>query len=503
MNYIAISFFVVTILITLGITVWAARRSSGRADYYAAGGKLTGAQNGLAIAGDFMSATTFLGITGMYFMSGVDPSSIYYLTPMVGLPLMLLWVAGPLKRAGKFTLGDVMTSRLRSPGLRVFAGASAIVISTIYLVGQLIGAGGLIQILFGIQFAPAVILVGVLMTIYVAAGGMIAASWVQIIKSVLLVSTIVLLSLVVLVKAGGIGPLYAAAAAAHPMGQNIFMPGGGKMDLFSSVSLSFGMTAGILGLPHLLIRFFTVPDERQARRSAVVATSLIGFVFALMFLVLGPGAIAFVYGQARFNGPDGMLQGGPNMASIHLADALGGNVLMGIAAAVAFATILAVVAGLVMAIASAASHDLYAVLTGRKDKNEREELLVFRVAAGVMAVVAVALAFAFQHENVAFMSALAFGVAASANFPVLVLILYWPRLTTAGALSGGVVGLITSVSLIVIGPAVWVKLLHHAAPIFPSDYPGLITAPLAFVVAIAVSLARPASQALPTGAPAE
>ncbi|HTI67937.1 MAG TPA: cation acetate symporter [Caulobacteraceae bacterium] len=492
MNAVAIGFFVLTILVTLGVTVWAARRSRGRADYYAAGGRLTGAQNGLAIAGDFMSATTFLGITGMYFMSGVDPSAIYYLAPLVGLPLMLLWVAGPLRRAGKFTLGDVMASRLRSPGLRVFAGASAIVISTIYLVGQLIGAGGLIQILFGIGFAPAVILVGVLMTIYVAVGGMIAASWVQIIKSVLLVSTIVLLSAAVLVQAGGFGPLYARAVAAHPLGEGLFMPGGGKMDLFSSVSLAFGMSVGILGLPHLLIRFFTVPDERAARRSAVVATSIIGFVFALMFLVLGPGAIAFVYGQPRFDGPDGLLRGGANMASIHLADALGGNVLMGIAAAVAFATILAVVAGLVMAIASAASHDLYAVLSRRKDKSEHEELLVFRLAAGVMAVVAVALAFAFQHENVAFMSALAFAVAASANFPVLVLILYWPRLTTAGALTGGLVGLISSVALIVIGPAVWVKLLHHAAPIFPSDYPGLLTAPLALIAAILVSLARPA-----------
>ena len=488
----AVIFFIATIALTLGVTIWAARRSKSAADYYVAGGRITGLQNGLAIAGDFMSATTFLGITAMYFASGVDPSAIYYLTPMVGLPLMLLWVAAPLRRAGKFTLGDVMTSRLQSPSLRVFAGASAIVISIIYLVGQLIGAGGLISILFGLNFSTAVVLVGVLMTVYVTVGGMIAATWVQIIKAVLLIATVIGLSIVCLVEAGGFGALYARAAAVHPLGQNLFMPGGGKMDLFSSASLSFGMTVGIMGLPHLLIRFFTVPNEKAARGSAVFATSIIGLVFALMFAVLGPGAIVFVLGQPRFLDAAGMLKGGPNMASIHLADALGGNVLLGITAAVAFATILAVVAGLVMSIASAASHDLYAVLKGGKAKTEREELTVFRVSAGLMAVVAVLLAFAFQHENIAFMSALAFGVAASANFPVLLLVLYWPRLTTAGALSGGIVGLVTSVTLIVLGPAVWVKLLHHPAPIFPSDYPALLTAPLAFVVAIATSLARPA-----------
>ncbi|MEO6340000.1 MAG: cation acetate symporter [Caulobacteraceae bacterium] len=492
---IAIGFFLATVALTLVITFWASRRSKSRADYYAAGGKLTGAQNGLAISGDFMSATTFLGMTGFFFDTGVDPTSIYYLTPLVGLCLMLVLLAGPLRRAGKFTLGDVMANRLQSDGLRLFAGVSTIVISIIYLVGQLIGAGILVRALFGIDFQYSVVLIGILMTVYVAAGGMLAATWVQIVKAAMLVIVVVVISIFCLVEAGGLSALYAKAAAVHPMGKNLFLPGGAKMDLFSAISLGFGMSVGMMGLPHLLIRFFTVPTEKAARQSAVAATSIIGGVFVLLYLVIGPAAVAFLHGNPVYTVAGGGLKGGPNMASIHLANALGGEVLMGIASAVAFATILAVVAGLVMATASAASHDLFAVARRGKTKSEKEELTVFRLAAGAMAVISVIIAFAFQHENVAFLSALAFGVAASANFPVLLLILYWKRLTTAGALAGGLSGLISSVGLITVGPSVWVKVLHHAAPLFPSDYPALLTAPLALVVAVVVSLAtKPQAQ---------
>jgi cation/acetate symporter len=483
----AIVFFFITIAITLGITAWAARRTKGRADYYVAGGRITGVQNGLAIAGDFMSATTFLGISGMYFESGVDPSSIYYLTPLVGFCLMLLWIAAPLRRVGKFTLGDVMTSRLGSAKLRLYAGLSAVIISIFYLVGQLVGAGGLISILFGLNFPSAVVLIGVLMTIYVAVGGMVAATWVQIVKAVLLIATVALMSAIALVQVGGFGPLYDRAAAAHPLGPMLYMPGGARFDLFSSVSLAFAMTFGMLGLPHILIRFFTVPDEAQARKSAMVATVVIGAVFAMMLAVLGPAAIAFVRPAAQYHEAGGGLEGGSNMAAIHLAHALGGDGLLGFCAAVAFATILAVVSGLVMSMASAVSHDIWAVARGDRRGGEREELIVFRLGAAAIAAVAIALALAFEHYNVAFLTTLAFGVAASANFPVLMLVLYWRGLTVAGALAGGLFGLIVSVILTTLGPAVWVKLLHHAQPLFPSDYPALLVAPLTFAVAVLAS----------------
>ena len=492
MNISAVIIFLVTIAVTLGITFWAASRSKNKADYYAAGGRIKGYQNGLAIAGDFMSATTFLGLTGMYFGTGVDPAAIYFLTPLVGLPLMMLLIAAPLRRAGKFTLGDVMGGRLASPALRMFAGWSTVIISIIYLVGQLVGSGVLISGLFGIDFSIAVITVGILMTFYVAVGGMLAATWVQIIKAVLLVAIIVLLAVLCLVRIPA-SELYDQAASAHKLGGGLFGAGQSKLDLFSAASLAFGMSIGMLGLPHLLVRFFTVPDAREAKVSVMVATSIIGVVFVLMFAVLGPAAVAILNADPS-NFVDGVLKGGPNMTSIHLAKALGGPMLMGLTSAVAFATILAVVSGLVMATASAVSHDIYSVLRGPRIRGDKEEMTAFRVGAALMAVVAVVLAFGFRNENVAFLSALAFAVASSANFPVLILILYWPRLTVPGALAGGVFGLVTSVALITLGPSVWTKILGHPAPIFPSDYPGLLVAPLALVVAVVVSLATSQQQ---------
>lgn len=487
----AIACFVVTILITLGITAWAGRRSHAKADYYAAGSRITGAQNGLAIAGDFMSATTVLGITGLYFGGGWD-TAIYYVTPVAGLCLMLLLIAGPLRGLGRFTLGDVVTSRLQDERLRIFSGVSTIAISLIYLVAQMVGAGALISLLFGLPFTVAVLIVGALMALYVAVGGMLAATWVQIVKAVLLMAGVLLLALMALVQGGGMAGLTERAAQLSEQGVAVFQPGGFDNGLFSSISLGVGMVFGFLGLPHLLIRFFTVPDAAQARKSVAVAASLIGVVNAALFLVVGPAAIAFVKGAPAFLGSDGAPRGGGNMVVLHLATALGGELFFGVMAAVAFATILAVVSGLTIASASAASHDLFRTLR-RGRSSERQELWVFRLGALGVALVAVALAVAFQHENVAFLSALAFSVAASANFPVLILVLYWPRLTTAGALAGGVTGLVSSVALIVAGPAVWVKLLGHAAPLFPADYPTLATAPLAFAICILVSLTTPAT----------
>ncbi len=488
MNLIAVAAFVPTIAVTLVITAWAARRTRNKADYYSAGGRVSGFQNGIAIAGDLLSATTFLGLTGMFFAAGADMSSIYYVTPPVAMCLLLALVAGPLRRAGRYTLGDVLTSRGEDQRLRAFSGLSTVTICIIFLVGQMVGAGTLIANLFGLPFGFAVVLIATLMTIYVTFGGMLAATWVQIIKAGLLIFIVMLLAALCLIEAGGIGPIYARAAAVHPLGERLFLPGTGGMDLFSASSLALGTTAGSLGLPHLLIRLFTVPDPAAAQRSVAVATTAIIIVSILLFAVISPAAVALLSGAPAFTGPDGSMAGGVNMTSVNLATVLGGAPLMGVTAAIAFATILAVVAGVVMAAASAASHDVLAPLLPLRERTEAWEIRIFRIGAVAISAVAVLLAFAFQHENVAFLTGLAMAVALSANVPVILLTLYWSRLTAQGALLGGCFGLFTSVGLIVIGPSVWVKLLGNAEPIFPSDYPGLLVAPLAGLIAVAVSL---------------
>ncbi len=480
--------FLATIAVTLGITVWAARRSQSKAALYTAGGEISGTQNGLAISGDFLSATTLLGTTALFFAKGAD-TALYYICPLVGFALMLLLIAGPLRRLGRYTIGDVMVTKLGDERMRLFSGTSSIVIALIYLIAQMVGAGTLISVLFGLSFTAAVLTVGVLVTIYVAFGGMLAATWVQIVKAVLLVASVVGMSILVLHDVGGPAALYARVAAVHPLGVGVFDAGGFQMDLFSSVSFALGQSLGILGLPHLLIRFFTVPDEKAARKSVVVAVWIIGSVFALLFAFVGPGAIALVMDDPAFQAPDGKgILGGGNMAVLHLATALGGQPLFGVLSGIAFATILAVVAGLTISAASASSHDLATTLRGRP-LADRQEVLVFRLATVAISMTAVLLAILFQHENVAFLAALVFAIAASTNFPVLILALYWKGTTAAGAMAGGFAGLVGSVVLIILGPAVWVKILGHAAPVFPSDYPTLVTVPLAFIVAILVSRA--------------
>ncbi len=478
---IGIICFVATVLVTLAITGWAGRQGQKKAQLYNAGGNISGAQNGLAISGDFMSATTVLGITGLFFAGGWD-TIIFYLAPIAGLALMLLLVARPLRRLGVYTLGDVLTHRLKSPGLRLFSGVTTVIISLFYLLAQMVGAGTLIAALFHMPFLSAVCLVGALMALYVAVGGMLAATWVQIVKAGLLLCAVTALAVICLVKAHGLAGLYAAVAPAEA---HLLQPGGMKLDPLSAVSLGLGMVVGLVGLPHLLIRFFTVPDEHAAQTSVVVSSAVVGFVNVLLFLIIGPSVLAFVTGSAHV-GADGKLVGGSNMAILHLASVLGGDGLNGIISAVAFSTILAVVAGLTIASASAASHDIWRTLRAQKS-GDGEELWVFRLSAILFAAVAIALAVVFQHENIAFLSALAFAVAASTNFPVLILVLYWRGLTTAGALVGGFVGLILSIGLIVIGPQVWVPVLHHAHPLFRYEYPALFVVPVTFLTCFLVS----------------
>jgi cation/acetate symporter len=470
-----------TVVITLVITAWAGRQGQKKAQLYNAGGNISGFQNGLAISGDFMSATTVLGITGLFFAGGWD-TIIFYLAPIAGLALMLLLVARPLRRLGVFTLGDVLTHRLKSPGLRLFSGLTTIVISLFYLLAQMVGAGTLIAALFHMPFLFAVSIVGVLMAVYVAVGGMLAATWVQIVKAGLLLCAVTALAAICVMKAGGLAGLYQSVA---PATAHLLQPGGMKLDPLSAISLGLGMVVGLCGLPHLLIRFFTVPNEQAAQTSVVVSSAVVGWVNVILFLIIGPAVLAFVTGAAHV-GADGKLIGGSNMAILHLSQILGGDSLNGVISAVAFSTILAVVAGLTIASASAAANDVWRTLRAQKS-SEGEELWVFRLSAVLFAVIAIALAVVFQHENIAFLSALAFAVAASTNFPVLILVLYWRGLTTAGALIGGFAGLLLSVGLIVVGPQVWVPVLHHAKPLFPYEYPALFVVPITFLVCYLVS----------------
>jgi cation/acetate symporter len=492
--------FLVTIAATLGITAWAARRGQDREAMYAANARISGGQNGLAIAGDFMSATTVLGVVGLYFNGGVD-TMIYFITPLAAMCLLLLWIAGPLRRLGRFTLGDVLVARLNARSMRVFSGISTIVISLIYLIAQLVGAGALISVLFGLAFDHAVVIVGALMAIYIVFGGMLAATWVQIVKAALLICGVLALSWCAINASGGIGGVYAKAAAVSALGPKLFQFGGMKLGLFSAASLTTGLVLGVLGLPHLLIRFFTVPDEAAARKSMVTACAIIGLVFILTFAVIGPAGVAYVTHNPAFTTAEGAVKGGPNMVVIHLADAVGGQALFGVFSAVAFATILAVVSGLTIAIASAASHDVMHPSSPDASRSDASELWLFRIAAIVAAAAAVALAIVFQKENVAYLVALAMTVGASTNFPVIILSLYWRRLTAPGALIGGLVGLFTSVGLIVLSPAVWVRVLHHPAPIFPADYPALVSSPLAFLVCwIASLVTQPGAKAVEASA---
>lgn len=475
--------FGATILVTLAITWWAAKRSTGRDSVYAASSSISGVQNGFAIAGDFMSATTILGLTALFFATGLD-ATIYFAAPFIGFFLILALVAGPLRRLGRYTLGDVVSAMTGSVGTRRFAAVATLVISLIYLVAQLVGAGKLISILFSVQFAHAVAGIGALMTVYVVFGGMLAATWVQIVKATLLVVGVAVLGALALTRAGGFEVLYASVADVTGGSGRIFAFGGSGQGPFTTLSFAAALVFGMLGMPHLLIRLFTVPDVAAARRSIVTSTFVVGVVFLLLLLVVSPAAIAFVTPDARFHGDNGGIIGGPNMIVAHLASAVGGPWMFGAFSGVVLATILAVVAGLTISIATAVSHDL---VGASRRVSERAELWIFRIGAVLVSAAAVALAMVFEHENVAILVALAFVVAASSTFPVLILAIYWSGLTAAGALAGGIVGLVASVALIIVGPAVWVSALGHAAPIFPSDYPTLLTMPLAFAVAIIAS----------------
>ena len=483
---IAMILFLVFVVVTLGITYWAARRTKTTNDFYAAGGGITGFQNGLAISGDYMSAASFLGIAGLVYTSGFD-GLIYAIGFLVGWPIVLLLIAEPLRNLGKYTFADVASFRLQQKPIRILAASGSLTTVIFYLIAQLVGAGKIIEFLFGYSYQSAVIGVGILMTLYVTFGGMLATTWVQLIKAVLLLSGATIIAFLVLMQFGfSFENMFTAAVGVHASGSAIMAPLTQKPDAVSAISaISLGMALmfGTAGLPHILMRFFTVRDAVQARRSVFYATGFIGYFYILTFII-GFGAIVMLANNPDYIA-DGKLIGGSNMAAIHLADALGGDLLLGFISAVAFATILAVVAGLTLAGSSAISHDLYATLILKSEEktveSQKKEMRASRVATIALGVIAVLLAIVFEKQNVAFMVGLAFCVAASANFPILLLSMFWRKLTTRGAVIGGSLGLISALVLVVIGPTVWVDALHNETALIPFKNPALFSMSIAFV----------------------
>jgi cation/acetate symporter len=479
LNLTAISMFCVFVLATLFITRWAARRNHSVEDHYAAGGKITAMQNGWAIAGDYMSAASLLGISALVFTSGYD-GLIYSIGFLASWPIILFLIAEPLRNLGRYTLADVVSYRLQRKPIRTFSASSSIVIVLLYLVSQMVGAGKLVELLFGLSYTSAVVLVGVLMMVYVFFGGMLATTWIQIIKAALLLTGSAFMAYMVMQHFGfSLNALFTQAVQTHKLHEAIMRPGGLVSDPVSAVSLGMALIFGTAGLPHILMRFFTVGNVQAARKSILYATGIVGFSYALI-IVIGFGTIALVASDPLYQTSQGTIIGGVNMVAVHLAHAVGGNLFLGFICAVAFSTILAVVAGLTLAGSSAVSHDLYVHVLRRGTATEREELWVSRAATVGLGVLAIILGILFEHQTIAFIVSLTFSIAASSNFPVLVLSIYWRGLTTRGAVIGGSLGLASAVALTILSPTIWVKVLGHAAPIYPYEYPALFSMLVAF-----------------------
>jgi cation/acetate symporter len=487
LNVEAIVMFAIFVGLTLVITAISAARTKSAADFYAAGGGITGFQNGLAIAGDYMSAASFLGISGLVFASGFD-GLIYSVGWLVGWPIVLFLIAERLRNLGKFTFADVASFRLDQTWIRILSAIGTFTVVAFYLIAQMVGAGKLIQLLFGLDYLHAVVIVGTLMIVYVAFGGMKATTWVQIIKACLLLFGATVIALLVLIKFH-FSPeeLFASATKIHPKGGSIMGPGNLVKDPISAISLGLALMFGTAGLPHILMRFFTVADAKAARKSVFFATGFIGYFYILTFII-GFGAITLLMNDPTFfkEGKVAVanLLGGSNMAAINLAKATGGSLLYGFISAVAFATILAVVAGLTLAAASAVSHDLYASVIARGRASEKSEVMISKISAVAIGILAIYLGYMFEKINVAYMVGLAFAVAASVNFPVLLMTMFWRGTTTFGAFVGGMLGLLSSAIGVVLSDEVWVKTLGNKDPFKIFGY-GMIDNPALYSMAIA------------------
>jgi len=501
LNITAILMFLVFVMATMFITYWASKKNRSTTDFYTAGGGIGGFKNGLAIAGDFMSAASFLGISAMVFTTGYD-GLIYSAGFLVGWPIVLFLIAERLRNLGKYTFSDVIAYRLKQKPVRIFSAISSLLVILIYLIAQMVGAGKLIELLFGLSYTYAVLIVGMLMVVYVLYGGMLATTWVQIIKAVLLLAGATFMAFMVMKSVGfSFEGLFSQAISVHEKGVAIMRPGGLISNPIDSLSLGLALMFGTAGLPHILMRFFTVPDAKEARKSVFVATSFIGYFYLLTF-VIGFGAIVLLTNDPHYfqnlliEGRETIrMIGGTNMAAVHLARAVGGNAFLGFISAVTFATILAVVSGLVLSGASAISHDLYASVVKKGKALPHEEMRVSRITTVALGLVAVVLGIAFENQNVAFMVGLAFAVAASANFPILALAMFWKKLTTKGAVYGGFLSLFLAIALIILGPTIWVSVLDFPSAIFPYRNPAIFTIPIAFIGAILISLADRSMQA--------
>jgi cation/acetate symporter len=500
-NWTAIIMFGIFVAGTLWITKWAAAKTRSAADFYTAGGGITGFQNGLAIAGDYMSAASFLGISAAVMATGYD-GLIYSIGFLVGWPIITFLMAERLRNLGKFTFADVAGYRFQQTPIRAFAASGTLVVVAFYLIAQMVGAGQLIKLLFGLEYWMAVVIVGALMMVYVLFGGMTATTWVQIIKAVLLLAGVSFMAFMVLAQYG-FSPeaLFAkgvevrtniaantgmSAEDAAKKGLSIMGPGGFIKDPISAISFGMALMFGTAGLPHILMRFFTVPDAKEARKSVLWATTWIGYFYILIFII-GFGAITLVLTNPEFaDTVKGIIHGGAgtaNMAAVLVAKSVGGNIFYGFISAVAFATILAVVAGLTLSGASAVSHDLYATVFKKGKADSASELKVSRITTLALGVIAVVLGIAFEKQNIAFMVSLAFAIAASANFPVLFMSVLWKDCTTRGAVIGGFMGLISSVGLTIVSPSVWEATLGNPAgsALFPYTSPALFSMTIGFV----------------------
>ena len=447
LNPIAILCFLLFVVATLGITYWAAKKTKTASQFYAAGGGITGFQNGLALAGDYMSAASFLGIAGLVSTKGYD-GLIYSVGWLVGWPIVMFLISEPLRNLGKFTFSDVVAFRLKQKPIKTAAAIGSLVTVLFYLTAQMVGAGTLIKLMFGLPYESALFIVGGLMIAYVLFGGMLATTWVQIIKAVLLLGGATLLVLLTLSQVGwSYGELFQRAATKYT--PQFLEPGGLVSNPLDAFSLGLALMFGTAGLPHILMRFYTVPDAREARKSVFYATGFIGY-FYILTVTIGFGAAVLVGKDAVM-----AIDKGGNMAAMVLAENLGGSLLLGFLAAVAFATILAVVAGLTLAGASALSHDLYVGVFRSGRANEKEEMKVAKAATIGLGITAILLGILFKGQNVAFMVGLAFAVAASANFPALLLSIVWKRFTTAGAVTSICTGMIVAVTLIMLSPTVY------------------------------------------------
>ncbi|RDU63111.1 cation acetate symporter [Helicobacter didelphidarum] len=481
LNIIAITMFLAFVLFTLFITYYSNKKTKSAAGFYTAGGNITGLQNGMAIAGDYMSAASFLGITALVFTNGFD-GLIYSIGFLVGWPIILFLIAEKFRNLGKYTFADITAYRLSKKPIRILSAVSALCVIIFYLIAQMVGAGQLIQVLFGLPYIVAVVIVGILMICYVVFGGMHATTWVQIIKALLLLGgSTFMAGMILYFTKFDFSAYFGQAVAHHPKGEAILAPGVFLPDTISALSLGLALMFGTAGLPHILMRFFTVKDSKEARKSVFYATGFIGYFYILTFII-GFGAIVLLLGNPDYINEDGSLKGAANMVAIILAEAIGGSVFLGFISAVAFATILAVVAGLAISGAGAISHDLFVNVFKDGVCDPKLEMKVTKIATIGIGIVAIILGIVFENQNVAFTVGLAFAIAASVNFPILLLSIYWKNLTTRGVVIGGVIGLTIVMVLVILSPSIWVKSFGFESAIFPYDHPAIFSMPVTFIL---------------------